>query len=412
MSSEDNSDYVKIVLEKMQRLRLVHEKYFSGKFCVLETCLSVRAMLEIEGVTLPFMLILLGPPSAGKSTVIAMVGSLPDSYALDSFTPKAFVTQMANKSEEDLAKIDLLKQIENKIFLTSELAPLFSVRDDQLGEIFGILTRILDGQGYKNSSGAHGQRGYDKIFFVWIGAAVDVPKKIWPIIASLGPKEYFLRIDMDVSYEEEQKKILENMQGLTYEQKVQEINECLKEYWDAVVSFPNRNEHKIVWDSSKEQQSTVMKIIQYAQLLASIRGHVPSDDTKYTNGSDYAFVSPIIEDPNRATHALYNVARGHALCHGRNYITDDDVHVIRQIVLSSASRERAELVKLLIENNGELTSAQLVEFRKVSKMTALKIMKQLEILGLVDEVKMQGTTKDFLAIRLKEHFRWVLDDKP
>ncbi len=409
MTAEENPDYVNLVLEKRQKLRLVYEKYFPGKFWVLETCLSVRAMLEIDGVTLPFMLILLGSPSAGKSTVIAIVGSLPDSFALDSFTPKAFVTQMANKSEEDLAKIDLLKQIENKIFLTSELAPLFSVRDDQLGEIFGILTRVLDGQGYKNSSGAHGSRGYDKIFFVWIGAAVDVPKKIWPIIASLGPKEYFLRIDMKVSYEEEQKKILENMQGLTYEQKVQEINEGLKEYWDAVTSFPNRNGHKIVWNSAKDQQSAMMKIIQYAQLLAKIRGHVPSDDTKYTSGSDYAFVSPIIEDPNRATHALYNVARGHALCHGRNYITDDDVHVIRKIVLSSASRERVEIVRLLIENNGELTSSQLVEFRKVSKMTSLKIMRQLEILGLVDRVKTSGMTKDFLAIRLKEQFRWILD---
>ena len=77
--------------------------------------------------------------------------------------------------------------------------------------------------------------------------------------------------------------------------------------------------------------------------------------------------------------------------------------------MSSASRERVELMKLLIENNGELTSAQLVECRKVSKMTALKIMKQLEILGLVDRVKVSGITKDFLAIRLKEQFRWILE---
>ena len=411
MTSEDNSDHIRHVQEKKQKLREVFEKYFPGRFWVLETCLSVRAILEIEGITLPFMLVLLGPPSAGKSTIISIVGTLPESFALDSFTPKAFVTQMANKSEEDLAKIDLLKQIENKIFLTSELAPLFSVRDDQLGEIFGILTRVLDGQGYKNSSGAHGQRGYNKIFFVWIGAAVDVPRKIWPIISSLGPKEYFLRIDIEISHVEEQEKIFENMHGLTYEQKLHEINECLKEYWDAVMSFPNKNGNKIVWDSEKDQESAERAIIEYAQLLARVRGHVPSDDTKYSNGSDYAFISPTIEDPNRAAHALYNLARGHALCNGRNYITDDDVSVIRNIVLSSASKERIELIKLLIENNGELTSTQIVEFRKVSKMTALKIMKQLEILGLVDQVKVSGTTKDFLAIRLKEQFRWILEDK-
>jgi len=146
-------------------------------------------------------------------------------------------------------------------------------------------------------------------------------------------------------------------------------------------------------------------------LLAKVRGYVPSDNTKYSNGSDYAFISPIIEDPNRAAHALYNVIRGNALCNGRNYIIDTDVSIIRKIVLSSASRERVELVKLLIENNGELTSTQLVECRKVSKMTALKIMKQLEILGLVDRVKVSGITKNFVAIRLKEQFRWILDEK-
>ncbi|KER06865.1 hypothetical protein AAA799E16_00381 [Marine Group I thaumarchaeote SCGC AAA799-E16] len=409
--TKDISNHKRMVLEKKEKLREIFEKYFPGRFWVLESCLAVRAILEIKGITLPFMLVLLGPPSAGKSTVISMVGSLPEAFALDSFTPKAFVTQLASKSEDDLAKIDLLKQIEDKIFLTSELASLFSVRDDQLGEIFGILTRVLDGQGFKNSSGAHGKRGYDKIFFVWIGAAVDVPKRVWPIIASMGPKEYFLRIDVEISYQEEQEKILENMHGLTYEQKMHEINECLKEYWDTVVSFPDKNEVKIVWNAEKDQRNAEKMIVQYAQLMARIRGHVPSDDTKYSSGSDYAFVSPIIEDPNRATHALYNFVRGFALCNGRNYIENKDVSAVRKIVLSSASRERVELVKLLIENNGELTSAQLVECRKVSKMTALKIMKHLEILGLVDRVKTSGVTKSFLAIRLKEEFRWILEDK-
>ena len=406
-----NSEHEKLVQERKAKLRGIFEKYFPGRFWVLESCLAVRAILEIEGITLPFMLVLLGPPSAGKSTVISMINSLPEAYALDSFTPKAFVTQMASMSEESLAKIDLLKQIEEKAFLTSELASLFSVRDDQLGEIFGILTRVLDGQGFKNSSGAHGQRGYDKIFFIWIGAVVEVPRRVWPIIASLGPKEYFLRIDMEISYQEEQEKILENMHGKTYEQKMQEINLSLKEYWEAVMSFPNKNDDKIVWNAAKDQASAVKMVVEFAQLLARIRGYIPSDDTKYSNGSDYAFVSPIIEDPNRATHALYNMVRGTALCNGRNYITDDDVSVIRKVVLSSASKERVELVKLLIENKGELTSSQLVEYRKVSRMTALKIMKQLEILGLVDREKVSGTTKEILAIRLKEQFRWILGDK-
>ena len=47
---------------------------------------------------------------------------------------------------------------------------MFTVKDEDLSKMLGIITRIADGQGFKSNSGAHGQRGYDEnIMFVWIG---------------------------------------------------------------------------------------------------------------------------------------------------------------------------------------------------------------------------------------------------
>lgn len=408
MSPQDNSEFIGRILEKRRILVEKHEKHFPGKLWVLKTCLAVKAVTLISDVTLPVMVILTGPPSAGKSTEITIIGSLPDSLSLDSFTPKAFVTQMANKTEEQLRDIDLLKQIENKMFLTSDLAPLFSVRDDSLGEILGILTRVLDGQGYTSSSGAHGRRGYDKIFFVWIGAVVDVSKKVWAMISSMGPKMYFLRIDVDVSYEEEQNKIIENMKGISYEQKIREVVEPLKEYWSLLKEFSNQKAGKIVWDYAREDPSLMVKIAEHSQLLARLRGHVPTDPSSRRGGSDYEFLPPTIEDPNRATQVLYNIVRGYALCQCRNYIVEDDIKIITQIVMSSAPRERIQLLKLLRKNNGEIDTRQVMTELKVSRSTALKTMKQFEILGLVDEVKKAGITKPFVAIRLKEYFGWIL----
>jgi len=410
MSSEINPDYVKLVLEKRKNLYKIHEKYFPGKFWVLDSCLAVRNILQIEGISLPFMLVLMGQPSAGKSTEISFVDFPEDSYSVDSFTPKAMLSHMANKSEEELSKIDMLGKIINKVFLVSDLSPLFSVRDDTLLEIIGMFVRILDGQGYRKDSGAHSQRKYDKVFFVWIGAIVEVPRKVWSIIASLGPKMYFLRIDNEMSFEEEQEKILENLEGISYEQKVSEIKQAVKEYLDVLKKFPGMNHGKIPWNKSKEDKHIMVMLVQYSQLLARLRGHVPVEYTKGQGGANYGFLTPIIEDANRATVSLYNLAKGHAVNCARNYITEDDLSTVKKVVLSSAPKERVELLKLLVENNGELTSTRFMEVKKVTRMTALKTMKQLEILGLVDEVKVSTVTKPCTAIRLKKHFMWLVEE--
>lgn len=387
------------------------DKNFPGLWCILEICLAVRAILEIKGITLPLMIVILAPPSSGKTTVLVLVESLPDSYMLDMFTPRAFQSHYASKRKEDLEKDDLLTKIKNKIFLTPDLATLFSARDEDIIANIGILTRLLDGQGLKTSSGVHGERSSGPVFFVWIGAAVEVSKNIWNLIAKLGPKMFFLRVSLDLTYEEEQQRIMKNMSSEEDEAKIDEVREKLQEYWEAVKSFPLQENGKVVWDKSKESPDVMLKIVDHAQLLARLRGYVPTDKTEGTGGSNYGFLEPIIEIPERATKYLYNLVRGFALCQGRNYIIEDDLSVIKPIVMSSAVKERIELLKLLIKNNGEVTVTQLMEVRGVTRSTALKTMKLLEILGLVDEIKMPGSTKHISAIRLKDYFRWLLEDK-
>jgi hypothetical protein len=57
------------------------------------------------------------------------------------------------------------------------------------------MTRILDGHGYESDTGAHGHRGYnEEIMFTWLGAAVDIPRKVHKQLSTLGPKLYFFRL--------------------------------------------------------------------------------------------------------------------------------------------------------------------------------------------------------------------------
>ena len=95
--------------------------------------------------------------------------------------------------KKQLRKIDLLPKLQNRLFLTPELAPVFTANEDELRKSLGIITRILDGHGLETDSGAQGHRKYGKTFFVWIGAGVEIPFRVWQLLGTLGHKIYFLR---------------------------------------------------------------------------------------------------------------------------------------------------------------------------------------------------------------------------
>jgi hypothetical protein len=86
------------------------------------------------------------------------------------------------------------------------------------------MTRILDGHGYVSDSGAHGYRGYnERMMFVWVGAAVDIPRKVHKHLATLGPKLYFLRLSKSTGKSEDD--YYEELDD-DFESKINEIRKC------------------------------------------------------------------------------------------------------------------------------------------------------------------------------------------
>lgn len=407
------SDSFQKKLEESQKsLRDIVEKHFPDKYQALETCLSVKALELIEGTTLPFCLILIANPGSAKSTILYMIESLGNCHKTKQFTPKAFVSH-AKMSEKELQKIDLLPKIKNKTLITSELAPIFSARDDKLKEMLGILTSVLDGKGYTSESGLHGQRGYDEnIFFTWLGAVVEISQHVWNMIGFMGPKMYFLRIPEDVdSLDTKRKKILNNLRD-DYEQKLQDIKQNTKQFWNIVKTNPAMKNGKIQWDETKDNKETLEKIVLLAQVLACLRAYLPTYHTAGTSGTNYGYEKPIVEDPERASHALYNLAKGHAVLCGRNYVTDDDLQVVIDVALSSAPRDRTELLRLLIQNNGKLTTKQVQNRLKLkTNDTALKKMAQLELLGLAFVTDLPLATKPTKVIVLQNDYSWLLSEQ-
>jgi hypothetical protein len=384
----------------------------------VEFALSVSSILRIKNITLPFAGIILGPPSSLKTAAIELFRNTKDTYYTDNFSAKSFVSHNTSVPREKLVEIDLLPKIKDKLFLTPEMSPTFSKKDEELNEILGIITRVLDGHGYESDTGAQGHRGYNGEFmFVWIGAAVDIPRKIHRLLGTLGPKLYFFRIKNEKKDEEFYLKQIQNedIDG-NYIQKIERIKLKLNDYlewFDLKPNHHNNHEEQEIKDNNEE--NVLRCIIRLANLLAHLRGYVPVWETKDSQGSDYAYTFPTIEEPSRAITQLKNLARGHALSLGRNHIMMEDIPLLIKVVLSTASKERVILFDHLLENNGKLDTLSISEHMIVGKKTALKTMTELVILEIVDRLDMDNSinnnNNNAFQIQLKHEFNWFLSDE-
>ena len=145
---------------RRDKVRDIAELNFPHSWTGIEFTLSVLRILNICGCTLPFAGIILSRPGGNKTLSCNMIMPWPYVYYIRNFTAKAFVSHNTAVKVEKLPDIDMLPKIRFKTFLTPELTPTFSANEDDLRETLGIITSVLDGNGYVNHSGAQGRRGY------------------------------------------------------------------------------------------------------------------------------------------------------------------------------------------------------------------------------------------------------------
>jgi hypothetical protein len=209
----------------------------------------------------------------------------------------------------------------------------------------------------------------------------------------------------------------------------------------------------ITWDQSKDEPEAIEMIAYLALLLAKIRTNTyayeakskeaklsidDSTDNQQDIDSDvtssmgvayeYTFEQPIEEHASRASIVLYNIAKAYAFeLHGRNYITlADDLPMVVKITLSSANRNRVSVLRYMItemrnadqgghpEHKKKFFARDLTSALRFSLTTARRIMKELEVIGLVSIGKeaVSGTTRNYsYYIELVPDFQWLIEPR-
>ena len=253
------------------------------------------------------------------------------------------------------------------------------------------------------------------MMFVWIGAAVDIPFKVHKLLGTLGPELYFLRLP---SIPKSEDYYIDDLDK-DFAEKIARVNIVLFDFLNFWEMGPDlqidekSGIKKMEWDPkhTKNDKRTKIFIVRLGKLLAHLRGVIPtfSTDESSSQGLGYSYALSTIEDPRRAMTQLRNLARGHALSQGRNYMTMENIPLLINVVFSTASKERVRIFELLIEHKGRLTTSIITASLNTSNNTAKRTMAEFHALGLVnlgDSKSLRGEPEKEMI--LKDEFQWFL----
>jgi len=369
---------------------------------VVDLALATCATLLLKDNSNPAAIVLIGPPSSGKTTVLEMFADHPLTYLSDSFTPASFVSHAANVTRKDLESVDLLPRIKHKVLVTPELASTFRGKDDELTKRFSILTRVLDGQGLMTDSGTHGRRGYrGDYLFAWLGATTPFGGKVWDLMAQLGSRLQFYRLPdgRRTTIQE----LLEARDDIPYSQKMDFCKQHVHWFLNQLLSHWG-GVRQVVWKPAESEKEIEVWIARLALLQVCLRSPANLTETEQVAGTEW-------ESPHRAHAYLYNLARGHALVHGRTVLTLEDLPLLGKVVLSSIPSQPSMILEGLIGNGGSLTVAQVQTLLGVKcPQTARSALQDLHRYNVTEFIE-EGVGKT-ATLRFNSDWSWLGNPHP
>jgi hypothetical protein len=306
-------------------------------------------------------------------------------YRSDNFTPAAFVSHATNQRRDDLAKVDLLPRIRHKVLVTPELATIFRGKEDDLVNQFKTITRVLDGQGLMTDSGAQGRRGYEGDYlFAWLGCTTPFDAKVWRVMAQLGSRLFFLVMDTDTEVSEDD--LLAVTEGLPYGVRLKASQASVHAFLTALHDDCG-GVRGVTWNDPADPEPVRRWIARLALLLVVIRSEPTRESDPSIDGHEFIPGKP--EAPYRAHAVLRNLARGHALVHGRRQLSAEDLPAIARVVASSVPTRLRPVFSALVRANGDpLTVAQVQVALHVKHLeTARGVMEDFATRGVVEYVE-------------------------
>ncbi len=296
----------------------------------------------------PVWLMIVGNPSSNKTTLADLPEPLSEVFKLDTMTSNPFSSGQREKEKPK----DLLPLLDNKCFIIKEYGTLFGRSDEMVKQLISDLVAIYDGD-YAKHSPTRGTIRY-KVYFSHIGCVTPMSlSSRQKYMSAVGARFLFLRIEPlnDEEKKDSLSKIWEGEGGMSKE----EVSKVVCSYCIQLKEKLLQGEEITFSDDAKQ------KLNNFASLTARARGIVISDRTSFKTEEGktrhhYEVTDIQVEEPFRALKQLKKFAKCLAIVNGKNSVEDEELQIVRRVVLSSMPVRRADILKVF--EQGQIFTAK------------------------------------------------------
>jgi hypothetical protein len=308
---------------------------------------------------LPMWLLVVGPPSSGKTEMITMLKQHPQVYALSELTPKTLVSGMDVEKVASGEDPSLLLKLKDNILAVKDLTTMLSMNRDDKRAIFGQLREVFDGS-YKKVFGTGQTVDWEGHMTFLAGVTAEIDRQ-WLMIQALGPRFLFLRLQLD-------SRDSVSLKALKVHKKWKE------ELTDGVGSYFRNLPYGVPPELSEEQ---IHQTAALANLISKARSVVQHD-----KDGDVEEVYEA-EMPARIVKQMASLLQALAMTEARREIDDTDMQALVRVGFDTLPPRRAWILKSLIKANrpltvGEMRKGSAFDFHVLDQ--AAGDMKGLEVL--------------------------------
>lgn len=333
----------------------------------VDVVLATLIANESEGD--PLWMVLVSPPSNGKTELLTAASHAPNTHALSTLTKRTLISgQKADESDD--REPSLLERLKGKTLILKDFTTILTLHRDDRSEILGVLREVYDGRVSKSF-------GTGKTY-IWEGkmgllaGCTPTIDRHWAVLSSLGERFLFYRLPSGGTEDrrEQARRALE-----AAEQKSglrDDLGKAIcRSHSMAHGWYKENTEQVVIRPSIKET------LITLADLTAKGRTPVLRD------GKTRELIAP--SDPEGLGRLVTQLRQlGLALCiiHGNCEPGAEELAILRKVARDTMPPFRARILGALTQHRG-VTVADLEKETGLPHATASRELEDCRLLKLV-----------------------------
>ncbi|MFK8214416.1 hypothetical protein [Haloferax volcanii] len=370
---------------------VISEEFGEEGWSVMKPLLATHATLLLDDIESSRAMMIEGQSGVGKTMLLKTFGGLNEQFCRRSdITPASFVSAGSSKSNGNSGNNDLLPQLEGRTLAVRDANTLFTGSEQTIRSRWGKLARIMDGDGYYRQTATHGKAGYDDIRFNFIGATTPLSPRAWRMMGNVGQRLLFVEWPEEDYQDDWLRSVVDGGESRPIKLGQAAVQEFLRDLWNY-----HDGAKSVAWTAKPMSADVEFSLQRLARVVAHARGSLQNGRAN-------------IEAPKRIGKLLHDLARGHALIHGRTRLELGDVEVCGRVALSTMPSKRRGVVRALLEPDRmePLTPSEAEDILGVSRPTARDRIDEVAALGLGETVEVPGRGGTTTGVRVKSEFCW------